>query len=183
MDIPLFNSDEEKLKDSLSRYKQMIDDTPICIKVFDGDGKLIFINKGGRKEHFIKDTDDISKWDWVATVKKEYQPQVLEAFKQGLGGTASEVLMEHTPEGSSHGWCQGIISPIKGENGKVNLLLFYSIDATAKMEAKKQLEKKEKELEIRNDELQKINGFMVGRELNMVKLKERIKELEKNKTG
>src|SRR3989344_1753631 len=138
-----FSSDEEKLKDSLVRYQQMINDTPMCIKVFDSTGNLIFINKGGKNEHFIKDSDDITKWDWVSTVKKEYQPQVLEAFHRGLQGEASEILMEHTPEGSTHQWCQGIISPLRGNDGKVSLLLFYSIDATAKMKAKAELEKRE----------------------------------------
>src|SRR3990172_9335705 len=118
-------SEEEKLRESLQDYRQLIDSTPICIKVFDAKGKLIFINKGGRDEHFIKDSDDITKWDWAGTVKKEYQQRILDAFKRGLQGEVSEVIMEHTPEGSKHAWCEGIISPIRGNDGKVSLLLFY----------------------------------------------------------
>jgi PAS domain S-box-containing protein len=177
--MPLFGSDEEKLKDSLDRYQQMINETPMCIKVFDSTGKLIFLNKGGREEHFIKDTDDIAKWDWAKTVKKEYQQKVLEAFARGLKGEASAIIMQHTPEGSKHAWCEGIISPIRGNDGKVSLLLFYSIDATEKMKAQLELEQREAELEKRNQELKQINDVMVGRELNMIKLKERIHDLEK----
>ena len=142
----------------------MIDSTPICIKVFDASGKLVFINKGGREEHFIKDSDDITKWDWVGTVRSEYRETVLKAFQNGLKGEAARIEMEHTPEGSTHEWCEGIISPIKGSDGKVSLLLFYSIDIT---------QKKKSEIE-----LKKMNRLMLGRELDMVKLKEKIKELE-----
>src|SRR3989304_2419191 len=148
-------SEEEKLKDSLMRYQQMINDTPMCIKVFDTTGKLVFLNKGGRDEHFIKDTDDITKWDWVATVRKEYQDRVKDAFQRGLLGEASEIIMHHTPEGAKHEWCEGIISPIRGDDGKVSLLLFYSIDATAKMQAKEELDKRDAELAKRNEELKK----------------------------
>lgn len=174
-----FLSDEERLKDSLERYRQMIDTSPLCIKVFDGTGKLIFVNQGGRKEHFIKDTDDIAQWDWKGTVKEEYRERVEEAFQNGLKGEMSRVLMEHTPEGSDHEWCEGIISPITDEQGRVSMLLFYSIDATEKMQAEAELAEKAKDLETRNEELEKMNQVMIGRELKMVELKERIRRIEK----
>jgi PAS domain S-box-containing protein len=173
-----FSSEEAKLKDSLERYEQLINETPICIKVFDATGKLIFLNKGGRDEHFVKDTDDISKWDWAATVKKEYQAKVLDAFQRGLKGEASHVEMEHTSEGSKHSWCEGVISPIKNDKGEVTSLLFYSIDATEKKLAEKKLLEKETDLKRRNEELEKMNKLMVGRELKMVELKNKLKETE-----
>ena len=67
------SSEEKILDDKFQIYQQLVDSTPMCIKVFDGQGKLLFINKGGREEHYLKDTDDITKWDWAGTVKKEYQ--------------------------------------------------------------------------------------------------------------
>lgn len=174
----LFPTEEAKLTDSLQRFRQLINDTPICIKVFDATGKLIFINQGGRAEHFIKDTDDISKWDWLGTVVKEDQALVEAAYEKGLQGQASRLVMQHTKEGSKHQYCEGIISPIKGEGGKISLLLFYSIDVTERRLAEIELEKRRQELEKTNQELSKLNKFMVGRELEMVKLKEKIKLLE-----
>ena len=176
-DAPIFSSEEEKLKDSLKRYQAIIDSTPICIKVFDDKGNLLFINKGGRQEHFIKDTDDIAKWDWVGTVKDEYKKQVTAAFQAGLKGVTSRVIMEHTPEGSTHQWCEGIISPIKGADGKVAVLLFYSVDITKKKMAEMELEKKERDLLSQNEELERMNKLMVGRELRIAELKERLKKL------
>jgi PAS domain S-box-containing protein len=159
-------------------YRRLIEKTPTCIKVFDLNGKLIFINKGGRIEHFIKDTDDIGQWDWVSTVKEEYKPEILAAFQRGLAGESSRVEFEHTPEGSSHAWCDGIISPIHDENGNMSELLFYSFDATAKKLVETELAKKTADLESRNSELAKMNELMVGREVKMAELKKKISELE-----
>ncbi|OGV91645.1 hypothetical protein A2783_00305 [Microgenomates group bacterium RIFCSPHIGHO2_01_FULL_45_11] len=162
-----FQSEADKLHDSLERYRKIIDSTPICIKVFDSNGKLIFLNKGGRTEHFIKDTDDITKWDWLGTIKKEYQSKVLAAFQQSLKGQTARVVMEHTPLGSKHAWCEGVISPIRDETGKITLVLFYSIDIT---------EKKRAELE-----LEKMNQLMIGRELRIKELKDELAEVKTEK--
>lgn len=161
--------DEQKLKYELEQYKQMTDATPVCIKIFDATGKLLFINEGGRKEHFLRDTDDISSWDWIKTVKEEYRDKVLAAFKNGLAGESSRIEMKHTPEGSTHQWCEGFISPIMDDDGKITRVLFYSTDIT---------DKKEAELET-GSSLEHINDLVVGREVKMVELKEKIKQLER----
>ncbi len=171
-------SEGQILRENLDRYRQIIDSTPVCIKVFDNTGKLVFINQGGRKEHFIKDTDDISKWSWIDTVKEKYKPQVLEAFKNGLSGKSSRVVMEHTPEGSDHQWCEGIISPIKDKNGKTSMLLFYSVDVSDRENTKAELIKEKKGLEIRNDELSEMNKLLIQKELTMEELKNNLEQLE-----
>ncbi|OGM93140.1 hypothetical protein A2372_01885 [Candidatus Wolfebacteria bacterium RIFOXYB1_FULL_54_12] len=155
----------------LAQYKQIVESTPVCIKVFDSAGKLIFINKGGREEHGINDTDDIAKWNWVATVKPEYRPEVLEAFKKGLMGISSRVTMEHTEEGSDHAWCEGIISPIKDENDKVTLLLFYSIDVTDREKAEAEIIKREQAMRQRNEELAEMNKILIGKDSEMAEIK------------
>ncbi|MHB9019762.1 MAG: PAS domain-containing protein [Minisyncoccota bacterium] len=175
-----FSSEEERLKNALEQYKKIIEETPICIKVFDNKGKLTFINKGGRKEHSIKDDEDLSKWDWLGTIKKEYQLKVKEAFEKGLKGVETRLLTEHTPEGSDHQWCEGIISPIKNEGGEVVLLLFYSVDVNERELAKKKLLEEYEAMEIKNQELNKINHYMVGRELKMTELKDELDKMRKN---
>lgn len=159
-------------------YEQLVESTPLCIKAFDADGKLIFVNKGGRKEHFLKDTDDISRWNWIETVKEKYRPDVLVAFKNGLKGESSRMKMEHTPEGSDHRWCEGIISPIKDKEGKTRMLLFYSIDVTDRETAEAELIKKEKDLQLRNNELGEMNRLLLEREESMTRLKDKLEQTE-----
>ena len=149
----------------------LIDATPMCIKLFDGKGNLVFINKFGKKEHHLSENDDISKWDWMNTIKKEYQSEVKSKFSKVLAGSPVEyVEFEHTPEGSDHDWCSGALSSVKDEQGIVNGILFYSIDVSAKKAA----ERIEKE---KLEEIEKMNQLMIGRELKMVDLKKQIDEL------
>ncbi|MFA4890597.1 MAG: PAS domain-containing protein [Candidatus Paceibacterota bacterium] len=135
---------QEQVEKIRRQYQNVIENTPMCIKVFDENMKMVFLNKGGREEHFIKDTDDISKWDWVGTVKKEYQAEAKEKFQNAFTkGEASTIEFEHTPEGSTHEWCSSLISPIKDKNGKVKTVLFLSSDITALKKA--ELEAKQNE--------------------------------------
>lgn len=174
-------SDEARMRDEYERYRKLIDATPICIKMFDASGKLLFVNQGGRREHFIKDDADVSQWDWAGTVKEAYRERVMAAFQKGLKGEASRLVMEHTPEGSDHQWCEGIISPILDERGQVSMVLFNSIDVTEKRKAEIALADKTKDLETRNEELGRLNRMMIGRELKMVELKEQIRRMTEEK--
>ncbi|HEX8994347.1 MAG TPA: PAS domain-containing protein [Candidatus Paceibacterota bacterium] len=150
----------------------LLDNAPMCIKLFNPQGTLMFINKFGRLEHHIKDTDDISKWDWVNTVKPAYQNDVKAKFRDVLQGKETAyVEFEHTPEGSDHQWCAGALSSYKDEKGDVTGVLFYSIDATARKRA--ETEKFEK-----LTELERINKMMVDRELKMVEMKKELDDLK-----
>lgn len=139
------------VKKSREEYVDLIESTPLCVKVFDSQGNLTFLNKGGREEHFIKDNVDISKWDWLETVKEEYRQTAKKAFEKALQGESVFVQFEHTPEGSSHKWCSGIISPIKDKDGKVKSILFYSADITALKETEMEIKKNEQILRVTLD--------------------------------
>ncbi len=132
----------EKSLISASDYFTLMENTPLTLVVFDKDGKLIFINKGGREEYFIKDTDDISKWSWLATVKEPYRDIVRGKFQNALRGQAVNFEFEHTPEGSKYAWCSGFMSPIKDEHGNAKMIFFYSTDISplkrAELEAKEE---------------------------------------------
>lgn len=136
-------------KKSREEYVELIETTPLCIKVFDENMKMVFLNKGGREEHFIKDTDDISKWDWVGTIKEKYQAEAKEKFQNAFTkGESSTLEFEHTPESSTHEWCSSLISPIKDKDGKVKSVLFLSSDITELKKTEERLLKNQKEQEL-----------------------------------
>lgn len=124
------NITEEKISED--KYQNLIENTPLCVKVFDKDGGLIFVNKGGREEHFLmdKNEEEIKKWDWLETVKDEYRDYAKSKFKEALEGKSSFMELEHTKEGATHSWCRGYISPIKDDKNKIKSILFYSFDIT-----------------------------------------------------
>jgi PAS domain S-box-containing protein len=114
-------------------YKELLDATPVCIKVFDPNGNLVFINKGGREEHHIKDTDDITKWDWRATVKERYLPVAVATFERALKGENGQAELEHIP-GTGHSWCSCVFSAIKDDSGKVLSILMCSTNISKEKE-------------------------------------------------
>ncbi len=172
MVFSLDTSDSHKTELLQKDSRELIDSTPVCIKIFDTRGELIFLNKNGRDEHHIKDTDDIKKWDWLSSIKEEYRPVVKKAFEEALKGKSGKVEMEHV-QGMGHAWCSGLIFPTFEENSnKVKTVLFYSTDIS-------ETKKAEEELKNKNRELESFNKIMIGRELTMISLKDKIKELEK----
>jgi len=122
--------EKERIRQSELRYRGLIENTPMCIKVFDKDGNLKFLNRGGREEHHVKEGDDLLKWDWLGTVKPEYIPAAKKVFEEAFKGKTGEVEFEHTEDSLAHPWCHGLISPILDEKGKVVSVLFYSTNVT-----------------------------------------------------
>gem|GEM_PF-1873069 len=116
-------------------YKEITENSILCIKVFDGNGKLMFINAGGIKEHSIKESDDLRHWDWLGTIKEQYRPEVIEAMAKALIGDEVESIFEHVPGKSTRKWCHGTFSPLKDTYGKIYAILFYSSDITALKES------------------------------------------------
>ncbi|MBI4812419.1 PAS domain S-box protein [Candidatus Falkowbacteria bacterium] len=135
--------DEAEARAAQEKYRDLIENTPLCIKVFDKDRNLVFINKGGREEHFLvgKSDEEVRNWKWWETVKPAYQAEAMEKFKRAFEkGEEGRLEFEHTPEGSCHEWCSSLISPIKDKDGKVKSVLFLSSDIStlkrAEMKAK-----------------------------------------------
>lgn len=48
---------EKKLRASEERYKSLAETSPDCIKLFDMDRKLIYMNSGGLREHRVRDIE------------------------------------------------------------------------------------------------------------------------------
>ena len=108
----------------------------------------------------------------------------LRAFKDGKVCESEQVVP------ATGRWYYIISQPIKDTAGRVVNVLEGITDITERKKAEEELRKLNEELEQRvkdrtaeleekNEELQKMNRLFVGRELRMVELKERIKELEK----
>lgn len=119
-----------QLNESHKRYIDLIESTPVCVKVFDASGKLIFINKGGREEHLLSDDYDISKWDWISTIENPYKKIVKEKFEKALKGEKSVVEFEHKTDKARNRWDSSVLSPIKDKNGKVVSVIVHSLDIT-----------------------------------------------------
>ena len=91
-------------------------------------------------------------------------------------------------------WIDDFTTVIRGRDGTITHYLGYVLDITERKRSEEELNRLNEELETRvaertaelekkNAELERLNKLFVGRELRMIELKERIKELEKKTAG
>lgn len=175
-DISERKKSEDTLKENEKKYRTLIDSVPLCIKLFDSQGRILSVNKHGCEEHKLtnKCDEDIRNWNFLDCVEEKYRSLVTEKLQMALQGKSSEFDMEHVPGTTTGHWCHSSLTPIKDNDGKITQVLFVSEDITAK---------KESEIITRKnlENLEKFKDLTIGRELKMVELKKQIEELKKKK--
>lgn len=135
-------------------------------------GEIIYWNKAAEKMYGWKEKQVLGKniVDITPTDStKEQAVEIMEALQKGKTWTG-----EFTVKRKNGTSFSALISdsPIQDEKGKLVGIVGITTDITEK-------NKKEEQLEKKNEELKKMNQAMVGRELKMVKLKEKIASLQR----
>lgn len=175
------------------KFKVLTETSPDCIKLFDTNGKLLYINPGGLAEHNLKNLDDAINKEWLAieTIVEEDREKFNKALNEAVvNGKISTVEIRHTKEGSVREVCLETIAPVKDNDGKIIGIFGVSRDISELKrienelnEVKEGLEEKvkerTKELNIKLEELEKANKEMSGRELRMIELKNKISDIIK----
>jgi PAS domain S-box-containing protein len=181
------------LKEICCRYKVLIETNPDCIKFFDIDGNLIYINPAGVKEHYLTSLEEAlsSKWNIIDSVVDEDKPKVKKAFQEAVNNRKTTSLeIRHMENTSNREVCLETIVPIESE-GKLIGVFGICRDITeikkmekdllnSKIELEKNVEDRTKELAEKINELKKINEVMTGREIKMIELKKQIEEMKKS---
>jgi PAS domain S-box-containing protein len=110
---------ERILRESEAKYRTLVDTSPDCIKLFDLDGKLLFLSPGGLQEHGLKSIEEAKKWDFMGSIIEEDREKFKAAFLGALEGKISTQEIRHTAEGANREVCLVTIAPVKSENGEV----------------------------------------------------------------
>jgi len=159
--------------EELSKCFFLLDYIRTCVAIIDKTGKIIFINKaiydqwGYQKEEFLNKRFQILK-----ILKPESLIRVTAAFARrvmGEEGGASYEIEIKTKDGRER-VVEVLGTPMKIK-GKTAGVIATLVDVTER-------KKSEEEIKKNNEELEKFNKIAVGRELQMVELKKKIKELE-----
>jgi len=142
-----------------------------CIKLFDTEGKMLFINKAGMEEHGYKDMEDAGERDFADTMISESKDYFKKAFAAALRGDASSLEIQHTEEGANREFCLENFTPIRDASGAIVGVLGISRDISLR-------KKMEEELRERIVDLEKANKLMISRELKMIELKNEAQALK-----
>jgi len=139
------------------------------ILVVDPDGNITFINPAVERKLGYSKNELIGE-SWKRIIPQEFIRDV----EEKMLGTARDKACRH--EGVLITKIRSVMPVMLStvpffEKGEYKGLLLVFTDMTEK-------EKTERELREKLAELEKVNKFMIGRELTMIELKKRIKELE-----
>jgi PAS domain S-box-containing protein len=168
---------EQKIKDEHT-YQVLVDTSPDCIKLFDLEGNLLFINKGGLKEHNLESSEKAvaDKWKAIETLVEEDRPKLLKAFEEAKKGNITDIEIRHTHEGANRDVCLETIAPVKDEAGNIIAIFGVSRDISYLKKIEKQLE--EKILAVENMKVINEEWYqkMIDQEMEIMALKNKLGE-------
>lgn len=150
-------------------FSTLAESSPDCIKLFDTEGKLVFINKAGMEEHGFSNLEEAQHF--IESMVLESQTSFKKAFDAALRGDSASIEIQHTEGGSNRDFCLESVTPVRDAHGAITGVLGISRDITLR-------KKMEEELHERIADLEKSNKLMIGRELKMMELKNEIGELK-----
>lgn len=154
-------------------FKALAESSPDCIKLFNLDNKIEYMNKGGLEEHNFKSADEAVGFDWTETVVPEQRDEVLRKIRESVDGKKTVYIdVHHLPEFSNRTWCSLSISPVFNGNGDVMYFVGISRDISERKRG-------EQELIIEmGTEREQLRNILAGRELMMSELKRENEDLK-----
>ncbi len=165
---------EEELKMSEEKWSSLTENTNDIIMIVDNKGIIQYIN---RTIPPFTPEGTIGKTVYEYTQREQHDimmRSLREVFKTGKPGNYE--ISSNIPK-IGMVWFNTKVVPIK-RYGNVNSVIMISTDITERKKAEEQLKKSKDNIQSKVEELERFNKIAVGRELRMIELKNRIKELE-----
>jgi signal transduction histidine kinase len=109
--------------------------SPDCIKLMAPNGALLAMNRNGQKAMEIDDVEKVYGAQWVSLWPDAARPVVLDAIAAALAGHVARFdALCPTARGAPK-WWDVVVTPLLGEDGRVERLLAVSRDISAVREA------------------------------------------------
>lgn len=141
---------EYALKESELKYRTLTESSPDCVKMFDLKGNLLYMNRGGLREHRLSSLKSALSKNWSAadSIDLEYHGEFTKALKRATTlGKTSSFEIKHDPKYSTRGTCLETVVPIKDIRGKVVSVFAISRDITDMKKTEEDLRDSQNRLE------------------------------------
>jgi PAS domain S-box-containing protein len=134
-DITDRKQDEANLRRSEEFNRRILENNKDCIKVLDLEGRLLYMNDGGRKLMEINDFAAIDRSFWLEFWRGSDLESARSAFAMAKGGEVSKFEGQcSTATGVPKSW-QVTVAPIFDDRGQVEQILSISHDITNRIQS------------------------------------------------
>lgn len=164
---------DDRLRASEELLLKVLGSSHDCIKLLDVDARLLWMNACGRRVMQIQDFQPLQNTQWLDFWPAPHHlaaGAAVAAARAGQSGTFTGYCPTTTgiPK-----WWDVVISPVLDAAGRPEKLLAISRDITERQQAEEALQKRAAELE-------RFHRLSVGRELQMIELKQAVNALSQS---
>jgi PAS domain S-box-containing protein len=168
---------ELELLESEARFRGLVEQSLAGIYIIQ-NGRFVYVNPGFAAIFGYEQAADIIDGKTVSDlVCPRDRPMVTENLRRRMAGEVDDI--NYRFEGVSRDG-RGIAVEVHGRGFVYQnqpAVIGFVLDVSARKANEDQLNLQAEELKARNDELERFNRAMVGRELDMIKLKQQVNEL------
>jgi len=184
-----------QLHASEQAFRAVVENSPDVIVRYDREGRRIYVNPEFERVNHLTAEQVLGKKPVelsteLAPMAEHFTEKLMMAMEFGV---VTKIDLSWTKEGKPVCWYVRVVPEFDAEGTVVSALTIWS-DISERKQIEEEIRKLNEELEQRviqrtneleetNKELHKMNRIFVGRELRMVELKERIRELEEAKAS
>jgi PAS domain S-box-containing protein len=134
-DITARKQDEANLRRSEEFNRRILENNKDCIKVLDLEGRLLYMNNGGKKLMEINDFASVDRSFWLDFWGGSDQDLARSAFAMAKGGKVSKFEGQCPTVTGLPKWWQVTVAPIFDDRGQVEQILSISHDITDRIQS------------------------------------------------
>jgi PAS domain S-box-containing protein len=165
-DITFRKQAEAKLRSSEEFSRTVLENSPDCVKILDGEGRLQYMNGNGLCLMEIDDFAPFKNEFWWKFWLDESQPMVKASVTKALQGESARFQAFCPTAKGSPKWWDVIVTPVPGENGTVAQLISVSRDITENKKAEEEIVKQSRLLRYQTELLSLANEAIIVRDKN-----------------